>query len=38
MLREIYRIKGDKQLEELKKSVEIMSDKFDEYEKERKEK
>ena len=31
-------IKGDKQLEELKSSVEIMSDKFDEYEKDRKEK
>ena len=31
-------IKGDKQLEELKSSVEVMSDKFDEYEKDRKEK
>ena len=29
-------IKGDKQLEELKSSVEVMSDKFDEYEKDRK--
>ena len=26
-------IKGDKQLEELKKFVEVMSDKFDEYKK-----
>ena len=31
-------IKGDTQLEELKSSVEVMSDKFDEYEKDRKEK
>ena len=31
-------IKGDKQLEELKSSVEVMSDKFDECEKDRKEK
>ena len=31
-------IKGDKQLEELKSSVEVMSDKFDEYEKDWKEK
>ena len=31
-------IKGDKQLEELKSSAEVMSDKFDEYEKDRKEK
>ena len=31
-------IKGDKQLEELKKSVESMSDKCDEYEKDHKEK
>ena len=31
-------MKGDKQLEELKSSVEVMSDKFDEYEKDRKEK
>ena len=31
-------IKGDKPLEELKSSVEVMSDKFDEYEKDRKEK
>ena len=31
-------IKGDKQLEELKSSVEVMSDKFDEYEKDCKEK
>ena len=31
-------IKGDKQLEGLKSSVEVMSDKFDEYEKDRKEK
>ena len=31
-------IKGDKQLEELKSSVEVMSDKFDEYKKDRKEK
>ena len=30
-------IKRDKQLEELKSSVEVMSDKFDEYEKDRKE-
>ena len=31
-------IKGDKQIEELKSSVEVMSDKFDEFEKDRKEK
>ena len=31
-------IKGDKQLEEPKRSVEVMPDKFDEYEKDRKEK
>ena len=31
-------IKGDKPLEELKSSVEVMSDKFDEYKKDRKEK
>ena len=31
-------VKGDKQLEERKSSVEVMSDKFDEYEKDRKEK
>ena len=31
-------IKGDKQLEELKSSVKVMSDKFDEYKKDRKEK
>ena len=31
-------IKGDKQLEELKSSVEVMSDKLDEYEKDKKEK
>ena len=31
-------IKSDKQLEELKSSVEVMSDKFDEYEKDWKEK
>ena len=31
-------IKGDKQLEELKQSVEVMSDKFDECEIDRKEK
>ena len=31
-------IKGDKQLEELKSSVEVMSEKFDAYEKGRKEK
>ena len=31
-------IKGDKQLEELKSSVEVMSDKFDEYEKDWKDK
>ena len=31
-------IKGDKQLEELKSSVEVMSDKFDKYEKDWKEK
>ena len=31
-------IKGDKQLEDLKSSVEVMSDKFDKYEKDRKEK
>ena len=31
-------IKGDKQLEELKSSVEVMSDKFDEYKKDPKEK
>ena len=31
-------IKRDKQLEELKSSVEVMSDKFDEYKKDRKEK
>ena len=31
-------IKGDKQLEELKSSVEVMSNKFDKYEKDRKEK
>ena len=31
-------VKGDKQLEELKSSVEVMSDKFDEYEKDWKDK
>ena len=31
-------IKGDKQLDELKKSVEVMSDKFDEFEKDHEEK
>ena len=31
-------IKGDNQLEDLKSSVEVMSDKFDKYEKDRKEK
>ena len=31
-------IKGDKQLQQLKSSVEVMSDKFDDYEKDWKEK
>ena len=31
-------IKGDKQLEERQSSIEVMSGKFDEYEKDRKEK
>ena len=30
-------IKGDKQLEELKSSIEVISDKFDEYRQDRKE-